>query len=201
MANGADPDQLASSEANWSGSTLFAKPDISGFSRTWVKADLCFVRACCWWDIKTWTLTQTTTVQHSLKWIHRYIQVDDEPLLTYFTDTSRVTEIYTKNLYLTLVLLNKLRCHVEPTSNFQPIRLLDLDCCYDFTYLMTNSANPDQLASSDLHCLQSQGISRFSRTRVNVWFKSGFENNSHAPLNENDGQDLISVYNVLWHKT
>ena len=25
MANRADPDQLASSEANWSGSTLFAK--------------------------------------------------------------------------------------------------------------------------------------------------------------------------------
>ena len=25
MANSADPDQLASSEANWSGSTLFAK--------------------------------------------------------------------------------------------------------------------------------------------------------------------------------
>ena len=34
MANSADPDQLASSEANWSGSTLFAKKDISGFSRT-----------------------------------------------------------------------------------------------------------------------------------------------------------------------
>ena len=36
---------------------------------------------------------------------------------------------------------------------------------------MTNSADPDQLASKpsdlDLHCLQSQGISRFSRTRVN----------------------------------
>ena len=27
MANSADPDQLASSEANWSGSTLFADPD------------------------------------------------------------------------------------------------------------------------------------------------------------------------------
>ena len=26
MANSADSDQLASSEANWSGSTLFAKP-------------------------------------------------------------------------------------------------------------------------------------------------------------------------------
>ena len=25
MANGADPDQLASSDANWSGATLFAK--------------------------------------------------------------------------------------------------------------------------------------------------------------------------------
>ena len=34
MANSADPDQLASSEANWPGSTLFAKQDISGFNRT-----------------------------------------------------------------------------------------------------------------------------------------------------------------------
>ena len=36
---------------------------------------------------------------------------------------------------------------------------------------MVNSADPDQLASSeatdlDLHCLQRQGISGFSRTRV-----------------------------------
>ena len=37
MANSADPDQLASSEANWSGSTLFVKQGISGFSRTRVK--------------------------------------------------------------------------------------------------------------------------------------------------------------------
>ena len=37
MANSADPDQLASSEANWSGSTLFSKQDISGFSRTRVR--------------------------------------------------------------------------------------------------------------------------------------------------------------------
>ena len=38
---------------------------------------------------------------------------------------------------------------------------------------MTNSADPDQLASLkkptdlDLHCLQRQGISELSRTRVN----------------------------------
>ena len=31
---------------------------------------------------------------------------------------------------------------------------------------MTNSADPDQLASSDPHCLQRQGISGFGRTRV-----------------------------------
>ena len=39
---------------------------------------------------------------------------------------------------------------------------------------MANSADPDQLASSedtssvDLHCLQRQGIFGFSRTRVNL---------------------------------
>ena len=30
MSNSADPDQLASSEANWSGSTLFAKTGYIG---------------------------------------------------------------------------------------------------------------------------------------------------------------------------
>ena len=38
MANSADPDQLASSEANWSESTLFARQGISGFSRTRVNS-------------------------------------------------------------------------------------------------------------------------------------------------------------------
>ena len=47
---------------------------------------------------------------------------------------------------LTLVLLNK---DATPTSNFQPIGLLDPGCCYKFTYLMANSADPDQLASSE----------------------------------------------------
>ena len=36
MANSADPDQLASEEASWSGSSLFAK---AGFSMTMVKTD------------------------------------------------------------------------------------------------------------------------------------------------------------------
>ena len=42
---------------------------------------------------------------------------------------------------------NDLAAYAMPTSNFQPIRLLDLDCCYEFTYLMANSADPDQLTS------------------------------------------------------
>ena len=37
MANSADPDQLASSEANWSGSTLFAKTGYVVFSKRRVK--------------------------------------------------------------------------------------------------------------------------------------------------------------------
>ena len=35
------------------------------------------------------------------------------------------------------------------TSNFQSIRLLDPGCGYKVTCLMTNSADPDQLASSE----------------------------------------------------
>ena len=52
-------------------------------------------------------------------------------------------------LSLTLVLQNKLRCRTYRTSNFQPIRLFVLNCCYKFTYLMANSADPDQLVSSE----------------------------------------------------
>ena len=38
---------------------------------------------------------------------------------------------------------------VTPTSNFQPVKLLDQDVCYKFTYLIANSADPDQLASKE----------------------------------------------------
>ena len=37
MTNSADPDKLASEEANWSGSTLFAKKGHVVFSNRWVK--------------------------------------------------------------------------------------------------------------------------------------------------------------------
>ena len=42
MANSADPDQLASSEANWSGSTLFAKIGHVMFSKKRVNVMIYF---------------------------------------------------------------------------------------------------------------------------------------------------------------
>ena len=62
-------------------------------------------------------------------------------------DTQALCHSFTIHLYLTLVLLNKLRS--IPTSNFQPIRLIDPGCQYKFTYFVTNSEDPDQLASSE----------------------------------------------------
>ena len=57
--------------------------------------------------------------------------------------------------------------HILPTSNFQPIKVLDPDCCYKFKYIMANSADLDQKPTDlDLHCFQRQYISGFSRTRV-----------------------------------
>ena len=38
-----------------------------------------------------------------------------------------------------------------PISIFQPIRLLDLYCSYKFKYFLTNSVDPDQLASSAVY--------------------------------------------------
>ena len=57
---------------------------------------------------------------------------------------------------------------------------------------MANSADPDQLASSDLdlHCLERQGISRFSRTRVEYWDKQACANSVDPD------KGLIRVYTI-----
>ena len=67
---------------------------------------------------------------------------------------------------------------------------------------MVNSADPNQLASPglDLHCLQRQDISGFSRTRVNVhkikftfyaWYSS------YIPIARNGDLDIITRWNTL----
>ena len=73
--------------------------------------------------------------------------------------TSNTLVVYSITL-LTLAMLNKLRC--PSTSNFKPISLFE----------PTHTDNDKQCRSRKkptvlgLHCLQSQGISWFSRTRV-----------------------------------
>ena len=44
-------------------------------------------------------------------------------------------------------LSGRINWDATPTSDFQPIRSLDSGFWYNLTYLMTNSADPDQLAS------------------------------------------------------
>ena len=48
-----------------------------------------------------------------------------------------------------------------PTSNWQPIKLFDPDYWYKFKNLLANSADPDQLASSEANWT---GASLFVKT-------------------------------------
>ena len=74
---------------------------------------------------------------------------------------SAYTYIYIYNF--TLVLLN---ADATPTSHFQPIRLLDQDFYYKFTYLIANSADPDQLASSEANWSESTLSAKAEYIRV-----------------------------------
>ena len=69
------------------------------------------------------------------KWIH----FQGRQLFQVFIFLLKVT-------ILTLVMPNKLRCHAQFQFSACP---LDQGCWYKFTYWMTNSADPDQLASSE----------------------------------------------------
>ena len=54
----------------------------------------------------------------------------------------------------------------KPTSNFQPIRILDQSCSYKFIYLMTNRADPDQLASEEANWSGSTLFAKAGYIRV-----------------------------------
>ena len=49
---------------------------------------------------------------------------------------------------------------------FQLIRLFDPDCCYEFTFLMANSADPDQLASEEANWSWSTLFAKAGYIRV-----------------------------------
>ena len=63
-------------------------------------------------------------------------------------------------------------CHAElikmphPLIIFQPIRLLDLGYGYKCTYLVTNSADPDQLASEEANWSGSTLFAKAGHIRV-----------------------------------
>ena len=71
---------------------------------------------------------------------------------------------------------------------------------------MTNSADPDQLASSeandlDLHCLQRQGISGISKTRANKHFSFFFTKTCCGySLGHLAKVFLLSIHNMCFHR-
>ena len=65
---------------------------------------------------------------------------------------------------LTLVMLNKLRCHTH--FQFSPNQITWSGCWYTFTYWMTNSADPDQLASSEANWSGSTLFAKAGYIRV-----------------------------------
>ena len=80
MANSADPDQLASSEANWSESTQFAKTGHVMFSRIRVNID---VYCCCRQRtysnmLSLQTAAQSSTAHHILTVLRANIQILEE---------------------------------------------------------------------------------------------------------------------------
>ena len=89
--------------------------------------------------------------------------------------------------------------------NFQPVRLFDPDFCYKFAYLMANSADPDQLASSEANWSGStlfakQGISWLSRTRVKLNFSKKSFRNIIRVSNSLDPDQTRSFQASSWSK-
>ena len=89
--------------------------------------------------------------------------------------SSTITQVWCHQMlkWFSWILYSPLCCWINwdatPTSNFQPIRLLDPCFWQTFTYLMTNSADPDQLASSGSALFAKTRHVVFSKRRVNTY--------------------------------
>ena len=82
-----------------------------------------------------------------------------------------------------------------PTSNFQPIRLLDLHCCYKFTYSMANSADSDQLASSEANWSGSTLFANagYIRVQQDKGEKSSFYKKPPTPIRSKTNIPMAGV--------
>ena len=86
---------------------------------------------------------------HSLLLIQQFLDTSTDNKMDIFIQHDKGFLLTSTGKKETLVMLNK---DATPTSNFQPMRFLDPDYCYKFTYLMANSAEPDQKpADLDVH--------------------------------------------------
>ena len=89
-----------------------------------------------------------------------------------------------------------------PTSSFQPIRLLDLDCSYKFTYLMANNADPDQLSSSEANWSGStlfakKGQVMVSKRRVKLCTSNNYPQNFLCRNKKNINNCLVVKVSYL----
>ena len=114
-------------------------------------------------SLRNMKITSTMLIRSSgsIAWFSSY---DDDYYL-------RSESIVIHNAPLTLVLLNKLRCHT--LFKFSANQITCSDCWYKFnTEWQTVQIQISWLLKKptdlDLHCLQRQVISGFSRTRVNL---------------------------------
>ena len=62
---------------------------------------------------------------------------------------------------------------------------------------MANSADPDQLASSESTLFAKQGISGFSRTRVKVSLKGGFSRTRVKVSLKGGSLTQVSLYHII----
>ena len=104
-------------------------------------------------------------------------------------------KLYTLLYYtLTLVMLNKLRCH--PTSNFQPIRLLDPGVWYKFAYLMANSADPKSVGF-----FRSQLIWIYTVFKGRVYPGSAGQGLiTHKALSKIVADDILSIFCIFFRE-
>ena len=114
---------------------------------------------------------QMTFYENCLHWANSFFQYG-----VFIIHLFHIEQHKNWQLSLSLVMLNKLRCHTHfkfSASHITWSRIVDTN---SHAYIMTNSADPDQLASwlfqkptdLDLLCLHRQGISGFSRIMVNI---------------------------------
>ena len=118
-------------------------------------------------SIKIWGNLPISNPKPDLHNINAHTKFGENPLMftqviiwKHFTKQEKHWSIKRRKLSLTLVMLNKLKCHTHFYSSDNQINWSR------FTYLLTNSADPDQLASSEANWSVSTLFAKVGHIRV-----------------------------------